>query len=294
VQLPIEKILPELRSTLLTHRNAVLTADPGAGKTTRVPVSLLNEPWLADKKIIILEPRRLAAQRSAIFMAEQLNERAGQTIGYRIRGDNKVSAVTRIEVVTEGILTRMLQDDPTLSDIAIVIFDEFHERSIHADLGLALTLDVQHHLREDLRILVMSATLDGLTLSTLMYNSPVITSEGRTFPVDTHYLSQNNTGKIEPLIVSTILRSLRNDTGDILVFLPGQREIKRVESLLAETDFPEHVDIHLLYGEASSEKQRAALTPALSGRRKVILSTSVAETSLTIDNRFRIIAGLEV
>ena len=283
MQLPIEKILPELRSVFLQHHNVVLSADPGAGKTTRVPLALLNEPWLEEKKIIMLEPRRLAAKRASEFMSKQLGERVGQSVGYRIRGDNKISSATRIEVVTEGILTRMLQDDPTLSGVGIVIFDEFHERSIHADLGLSLTLDVQQHLREDLKILVMSATLDGIAISKLLSDAPVITSEGRTFPVETRYLPQPHTGKIEPLVVSTILRSLRNDTGDILAFLPGQREIRRVESLLSESELPPHVDVHLLFGEAPPEKQQAALSPPINSRRKVILSTNVAETSLTID-----------
>lgn len=283
MQLPIEKILPELRVTLLHHCNVVLTADPGAGKTTRVPLALLNEPWLLNNKIIMLEPRRLAAQRSAIFMAEQIGERVGETVGYRMRGENKTGTGTKIEVVTEGILTRMLQNDPTLSGVAMVIFDEFHERSIHADLGLALAIDIQQKLRSDLRILVMSATLNGVAVSALLNNAPVIASEGKMFPVETRYLSQHYNGSIESLIVSTILRSLRNDFGDILVFLPGQREIKKTESLLHESALPENVDIHLLYGEAPYSKQRAVLIPSVNGRRKVILSTSVAETSLTID-----------
>jgi len=281
--LPVEKIIPELRSTFFEHRNVVLSASPGAGKTTRVPIALLNEPWLAGKKIIMLEPRRLAARRSATFMAEQLGEQVGGTVGYRIRGENKIADFTKVEVVTEGILTRMLQDDPALPQVGIVIFDEFHERSIHADLGLALTLDVQNHLRQDLRLLIMSATLDGIAISSLIGDAPVVVSEGKSFPVETKYLSQEHRGKIEQLVFSTTIRSLRNDTGDILAFLPGQREIRNVELLLLQSELPPNVDIHLLYGEAPAEKQRDALLPALQRRRKIILSTSVAETSLTIN-----------
>jgi len=281
--LPVDTILPDLRSAFNSHQNVVLSAEPGAGKTTRVPHALLGEQWLAGKKLIMLEPRRLAAQRAAIYMAEQIGEKIGETVGYRIRGESKVGKRTRIEVVTEGILTRMLQSDPALPDVALVIFDEFHERSIHADLGLALTLDVQEHLRSDLRILVMSATLDGLAVASLLGDAQVVQSAGRAFPVETRYLDSMPAGQIEPAIVSGILRALREESGDLLVFLPGQREIRRVESLLQDKHIPSDVSVHLLFGDASPETQRAALAPSLSGRPKVILSTSVAETSLTID-----------
>jgi ATP-dependent helicase HrpB len=233
-------------------------------------------------------------------MAKQLGERPGERVGYRIRGDTKVGKGTRIEVVTEGVLTRLLQSDPTLPDIGLVIFDEFHERSIHADLGLALTLDVQEHLRSDLRILIMSATLDGLAIALLLGNARVVKSEGQAFPVTTHYLQHPHDGPLEPLVASTILRALREETADVLVFLPGQREIRRVESLLkhlgslsdlpglrargfSHDALPPNVAVHTLFGDAPPERQQAALAPAPVGRRKVILSTSVSETSLTID-----------
>ncbi|MBI5216629.1 MAG: ATP-dependent helicase HrpB [Ignavibacteriae bacterium] len=281
--LPIENILPELRSTLQTTTNVVLSAEPGAGKTTRVPIALMNESWLSGKKIIMLEPRRLAAQRAASYMAQQIHENVGATIGYRIRGDAKVGAKTRIEVVTEGILTRMIQSEPDLSDVGLLIFDEFHERSIHADLGLALALDVQEQLRDDLRILVMSATLDGISISSLLGNAPVLQSAGRTFPITTHYLKRVHDGAIEPLIVSAIHQTIKEDEGDVLVFLPGQREIRRVESLLLDKELPEEIIIHTLFGEASPKQQQTALATAPNGKRKIILSTSIAETSLTID-----------
>ncbi len=281
--LPIDIILPQIRSAAQTNQSIVLSAEPGAGKTTRVPISLLNEQWLNGKKIIMLEPRRLAAIRSAEYMAEQLGERPGETVGYRIRGESKIGKNTRLEVVTEGILTRMLQEDASLTDVGMVIFDEFHERSIHADLGLALTLDVQENLRQDLKILVMSATIDGTAVSALMNDCPVIKSEGRSFPVTVHYLSQKHEGPIEPIVANTIVRSLRDDEGDILVFLPGQREIKKVESILQKKDLPSTTVLHSLYGDASPDHQRAALTRARPGYRKIILSTNIAETSLTIE-----------
>lgn len=281
--LPIDIILPELRAALSTQKNVVLSAEPGAGKTTRVPISLLNEKWLNGKKVLMLEPRRLAAIRSSTYMSEQLGEKVGETIGYRIRGENRVGKNTRIEVVTEGILTRMIQDDASLPDVGIIIFDEFHERSIHADLGLALSLNVQEHLRNDLKILVMSATLDGIAISSLLDNAPIIKSEGRSFPVETKYLPQHHDGFIEPLVANTIVKALREREGDILVFLPGQREIRRVESLLQEKELSGNIVVHSLYGEASPEKQKSALAVAQTGKRKIILSTNIAETSLTIE-----------
>lgn len=281
--LPIDAVLPETLSALEDHANAVLSAEPGAGKTTRVPLALLRAPWLAGKKVIMLEPRRLAAQRAAGYMAAQIGEKPGETVGYRIRGDAALSKRTRIEVLTEGILTRFLQEDPALGGAGIVIFDEYHERSIHADLGLALTLDVQKHLRPELRILIMSATLDGLALSGLLGDAAIVKSEGRMYPVDTVYLSSIHEGRIEPLIVSTVLRALRESEGDILAFLPGQREIREAESLLLAKDLPPGVAVRTLFGDAPFEHQKAALTPSAKGTRKVILSTSIAETSLTID-----------
>lgn len=293
--LPIDPVVPELCAALQGNGAVVLSADPGAGKTTRVPLVLLEQPWLRDMRLIMLEPRRLAAQRAAAYMAHQLGEEVGETVGYRIRGESALSGRTRLEVVTEGILTRQLQADTGLAGSGIVIFDEFHERSIHADLGLALTLDVQKHLRPDLRILIMSATLDGLALSSLLGGAPVIRSEGRAFPVTTHYLRQPHEGPIEPLVVSTIRRVLRDEPGDLLVFLPGQREIRRVASLLSDAgdaaDLP--IRVVMLYGDAPRSVQHEALAPAPGGLRKVILSTSIAETSLTIDGvRVVIDAGL--
>ena len=282
--LPIEKVLPDILTSLRNHRNVILTADPGAGKTTRVPLALLHEEWLDGKKIVMLEPRRLAARRAAEYMAELLGEHAGATVGYRIRGENKSGRATRVEVVTEGILTRFLQTDASLSGVGLVVFDEFHERSIHADLGLALTLDAQAHVRPDLRILIMSATLDILPLTGMIDDVSTVKSEGRTFPVATRYHDRPHDSHVEPLVAATIARALQEEgRGDVLVFLPGQREIRRVESLLDQKELPENVRVHLLFGEASADQQRLSLAPAPKGTRKVILSTSVAETSLTID-----------
>jgi len=279
---PIESVLTDLRSALASSNKIVLSAEPGAGKTTRIPLALLGESWLSPKRIFLLEPRRLAAQRAASFMAEQLRERVGEIVGYRIRGDQKIGNRTRLDVVTEGILTRLVQDDPTLSDVGLVIFDEFHERSIHADLGLALCLNVQAELRPDLRILVMSATLNGLAISQLLDKAPVIRHEGKPFAVSVQYLEKKDDRPLEKIVASVVGKALRSDAGDILVFLPGQREIRRVDSLLRESEL-RHVNVHMLYGDASPEHQQAALRPAVPGIRKVILSTNIAETSLTID-----------
>ncbi len=291
--LPIDIILPDLITAIKNHRNVILSAEPGAGKTTRVPIALKNESWLDGKKIIMLEPRRVAAQRAAMYMAQLQSEKVGDSIGYRIRGESKISTATKIEIVTEGILTRMIQADPTLPEIGLIIFDEFHERSIHADLGLALALEVQEHLRNDLRILVMSATLDGISLSTLLRDAPIIHSVGKAFPVTVHYSPSKNDTQIERSVVAAINRALKEEHGDILVFLPGQREIRRVESMLDEIKISPHIVIHLLFGEAEYEKQQAALNPDTKGRRKIILSTNIAETSITIEGvRIVIDSGL--
>ena len=293
-RLPIDDILPKLRSVLDTAPSVVLRADPGAGKTTRVPPALLDVPWLAGKRIIMLEPRRLAAQRAAVYMAEERGEKAGQTIGYRIRGEQRVGPETRIEVVTEGILTRMIQDDPSLDGTGLVIFDEFHERSIHADLGLALALDAQAELRPDLRILVMSATLDGLAVATLLGGAPVVESEGRMFPVETRHLAKPAPRELESAVASCVLRSLRCDAGDLLVFLPGQREIRRTETLLTTDGLPEGVELHLLYGEAPAERQQAALRPAGQGARKPGVwepCPGATTTSTLVAFRGRAVAG---
>lgn len=280
--LPIDAVLPELRAKFQNHHVVILSADPGAGKTTRVPLALFNEPWLNASKILMLEPRRLAAQRSASYMASLLGEQTGETVGYRIRGETKVGKSTRIEVVTEGILTRMLQDDPSLDGVGLVIFDEFHERSIHADLGLAFALDTQSHLRPDLRILIMSATIDVERMSLLIEDGATVKSEGKSFPVVTHYLQRPPDEAIETSMLRAIGRALRETSGDVLAFLPGQREIRRVAEAATGTLSGE-VEIHLLYGEAGIAQQQAALLPSTAGRRKIILATNVAETSLTID-----------
>ena len=291
--LPIEQTLPELLEALRATRTVVLTAAPGAGKTTRVPPFLLDQYLRPNQKLVLLEPRRLAAQRAAHFIASQRGERIGQTVGYRIRGDMRVSRETRIEVVTEGILTRMLQHQPDLPGVGLVVFDEFHERSIHADLGLALTLDAQAHLREDLRLLIMSATLDSSGMKRFLPEAEVINSPGKSYPVTTHYLAFSREGRLESQVAQTIQKALAASAGDILVFLPGQREIRRTTESIAEAMQDSTVEVHQLYGEATTEMQQAALAPARQGHRKIILATSIAETSLTIDGvRIVIDAGL--
>ncbi|HCA81329.1 MAG TPA: ATP-dependent helicase HrpB [Bacteroidetes bacterium] len=281
-QFPVEEILPALNGALAASRCAVLSAPPGAGKTTRIPLAILDSPWLRGAKIVMLEPRRLAARRAAAYMSQMLAERVGQTVGYRIRGDAAVGNRTRVEVVTEGILTRMLHANPELPGIGLVIFDEFHERSIHADLGLAFTLDVQKHLRSDLRVLVMSATLDGVGVAKLLGDAPVIKSDGRAFPVETKYAGFTSDKPLEVRVTDAVVRALASGEGDVLVFLPGMREIRRVEEKLLSQSL-EDITVHMLHGDLSPAVQEAALGPAPAGKRKVILSTSIAETSLTID-----------
>jgi ATP-dependent helicase HrpB len=280
--LPIEAALPDLRRALSGRNAAVLVAPPGAGKTTRVPLDLLEAPWLKGRKIILLEPRRLAARAAAARMAQTLGEPVGGTVGLRVRLGSKISARTRIEVVTEGVFTRMILDDPELSGIGAVLFDEFHERSLDADLGLALALDAQGGLREDLRILVMSATLDGARVAQLMGDAPVVASEGRAFPVETRYVERDPNRRIEDSVADLTLRALRADPGSILVFLPGQAEIRRTVDLLAERVGPE-VQLAPLYGALTPAEQDRAVAPAPAGTRKVVLATSIAETSLTIE-----------
>ncbi len=290
MQLPIDTVLPDLKRALHKGPHAVLQAPPGAGKTTGVPLALLNEEWLAGQRIIMLEPRRLAARRAAQRMADVLDEAVGQTVGYRIRFDSQVGSQTRIEVVTEGILTRRMQNDPALTGVGLVVFDEFHERSIHADLGLALCLDTQEVLRQDLRILVMSATLQSELVAALLNEAPIITGQGQTFPVETRYLpppssKPGNTffSSIERNIVNAIRRALVEDQGSILVFLPGEREIRQVERLLNQGGLGRDVLVAPLYGRLSREAQDLAILPAPAGTRKVVLATSIAETSLTIE-----------
>jgi len=289
--LPIEGVLPALREALARSPSAVLQAPPGAGKSTVVPLALLDEPWVAAKRILMLEPRRLAARAVAQRMSQTLGEAVGRTVGYRMRMDTRVSRDTRIEVVTEGVLTRMLQNDPALEGVAVVIFDEFHERSLQADLGLALVLDARENLAPELKVLVMSATLDGAAVARMLGGAPVVTSEGRMFPVETRFAAKGapvlpgppgpgaSADTPEKITAQLIMRALREETGDILVFLPGAREIRRVQSLVESS---EGTRVFPLFGELSPEDQDAALTPSSPGTRKVVLATNIAETSLTI------------
>jgi ATP-dependent helicase HrpB len=283
VTLPIHEALPALKSALAGREAAVLVAPPGAGKTTVVPLALMNEPWAAGGKIIMLEPRRLAARAAASRMAQTLGESVGETVGFRVRLQSKVSTRTRVEVVTEGVFTRMILDDPGLDGVAAVIFDEFHERSLDADLGLALARDAQGLVREDLKILVMSATLDGARISALLGEAPVVESQGRMFPVDTRYLGRDERQRLEERVVRAVERALTEESGSLLVFLPGQGEIRRTETLLRERLRRPDVDVAPLYGALDPAEQDRAVAPAAPGRRKVVLATSIAETSLTIE-----------
>src|SRR5690554_4889179 len=287
-ELPVQAVLPALDQQLATHPCVVLQAPPGAGKTTLVPLALLDSDWLAGKKIILLEPRRLAARAAAERLAQLLGEPVGQTVGYRIRLETRVSAATRIEVVTEGILQRLLQADPELPGVGLVIFDEFHERSLDADLGLALCLQTQQYLRDEqdpLKLLVMSATLDVAAVSRLLDNAPLVSSEGRQYPVQVHYGTAATPGQpLEPLLEQAILQALATESGSLLVFLPGTAEIRRLQRRLehAMNSHPE-VDITPLYGDLDFAAQRQAISPPAAGRRKVVLATPIAETSLTIE-----------
>jgi len=281
--LPIDVVLDRLARTLQDHNAAVLVAPPGAGKTTRVPLALLDAPWTGSGKIIVLEPRRIAARASAERMAYTLRERVGETVGYRVRFGSKVSRATRIEVVTEGIFSRQILDDPELNGVAAVLFDEFHERSLDADLGLALARDAQTGLREDLRILVMSATLDGARVARLLGEAPVIASEGRAFPVETRYPGRKADAPLERQMAETIAMALRADPGSVLAFLPGAAEIRRTQNFLAERVHDASVEIVPLFGALDASAQDRAIAPAPKGHRKVVLATSIAETSLTIE-----------
>ena len=289
--LPINDALPALRAALVAGPYAVLVAPPGAGKTTRVPLALLDAPWRGDGRIIMLEPRRLAARAAAAQMARLLGEAVGDTVGYRVRMDAKISARTRIEIVTEGVFTRMVLDDPELTGTAAVLFDEFHERSLDGDLGLALTIDAAA-LRPDLRVLVMSATLDGARVARLLHDAPVVESLGRAFPVQTIHADPDPLQRLDDQVTSAILAALREHEGSALVFLPGQGEITRVAERLAGR-VPANVDIAPLYGQLTPAEQDRAIRPAEPGRRKIVLATSIAETSLTIDGvRIVIDSGL--
>jgi ATP-dependent helicase HrpB len=277
---PIAEVLPALIQILATHTRLVLEAPPGAGKTTQVPLALLHTHWCSGKKILMLEPRRVAARAAATFMAKQLSEAVGATVGYRIRFENRISAATRIEVVTEGILTRMIQDDPLLDGVGAILFDEFHERHLAGDLGLALALDVQSGLREDLRLVVMSATLDGEKLTRFL-DAQRITSAGRSFPVTTQYFPAKRDEALQFHVRRCIEQARAQHAGDLLVFLPGQREIGHTEAALGSAGF-EALDIIALYGDMPLEKQSAALAPSADGRRRIILATNLAESSVTL------------
>ncbi len=282
-RLPIDDVLASLRESLAARPNLALVAPPGAGKTTRVPLALLDEAWAAGRQIVLLEPRRLAARAAAQRMAETLGEKVGETVGLRIRMESRTSARTRILVVTEGVFTRMILDDPALEGVSAVLFDEFHERSLDADLGLALALDAQAGLREDLRLVAMSATLDGARVAGLMRDAPLIASEGRAFPVETIYLGRDPAERIEAAMSRAILRALDAQRGSILAFLPGQGEIERVARDLSERIRDPAVLIAPLYGALGRRDQDRAVLPAAPGMRKIVLATSVAETSLTIE-----------
>ncbi|MFN6945321.1 MAG: ATP-dependent helicase HrpB [Cytophagaceae bacterium] len=278
--LPVLEVVPELKKRLAETNTVILQAPPGAGKSTILPLQLLEEQWLQGKKILMLEPRRLAARSVANRMAQLLDEETGQTIGYRIRFETKVSSATRIEVVTEGILTRMLQKDNSLDGIGLVIFDEFHERSLHADLSLALCREAQQILREDLRIMIMSATLEGEKLSALLDNAPIITSKGRQYPVEIFYAKEDPGTSVSQAMEKVIKQAYKETEGDILAFLPGTSEILKTKELL-ESSLPQARNLPL-YGDLPQQKQQEALSP-ISGQRKIVLSTSIAETSLTIE-----------
>ncbi|MBI1868789.1 MAG: ATP-dependent helicase HrpB [Methylocystis sp.] len=291
--LPIDGVLSLIGEALSSHPNLVVVAPPGAGKTTRIPLALLDAAWLEGQKIVLLEPRRLAARAAAARMAATLGESVGDTVGLRMRLESKVSARTRIEVVTEGVFARMILDDPLLEGIGAVLFDEFHERSLDADVGLALALDAQGGLREHLRLIAMSATLDGARVASLMRDAPLVESSGRAFPVETRYLGRDAGERVEDAAARAIRRALGEEEGSILAFLPGQAEIGRVASRLAECGLGANVDVAPLHGGLERGEQDRAIAPAAPGRRKIVLATSIAETSLTIEGmRLVIDSGL--
>ncbi len=291
--LPVDELIPMLKEHLNEMGTAVLIAEPGAGKTTRIPLALIHEPWLAQRRIIMLEPRRLAAISAARYMAKMLGERVGQTVGYRVALDTRVSTETRIEVVTEGVLTRMLQSDPSLEQVGLVIFDEFHERNLNADLGLAFTMESKSLLREDLRVLVMSATMEPEPIAALLGEAPVLRSGGRSYPVETYYeqgesaftLYRKPGARIETKVVPVIHKALIEHDGEVLVFLPGMREIRRVQNELENgiSRLPAAVEVVILHGGLKAEQQEQAVRPRTDGTRRVILSTSLAESSITIN-----------
>ncbi len=279
--LPITEIIDDTRRKLAEHNTLILQAPPGAGKSTWLPLQLLNEPWLGGKKIFMLEPRRLAAKTVAARLSSQLDEEPGETVGYRIRFENKTGKSTRLEILTEGILTRMLQQDGALEDAGLVIFDEFHERSLHADLALALCREVQSVLRPELRILIMSATLDGEKLSALLGNAPILTSKGRQYPVTFHYVGSDDQLPLPLQMARTIKRAMKENDGDVLAFFPGAGEISRTAEILEQENTG--AMIYPLYGDMPLQQQQEAIQPDRHGLRKIVLATSIAETSLTIE-----------
>ena len=287
--LPIDDVLQSLCEALAASPRVVLQAPPGAGKTTRVPLALLGEPWLAGAKILMLEPRRIAARAAARRMAQSLGEEVGETVGYRVRMDSRVGPRTRIEVITDGVFTRMIQDRPDLEGVGAVLFDEFHERSLDGDLGLALCLEAQEALRPDLRVVPMSATLDGASLASFLGGCPVIESEGRAYPVTTRWQPRDPRESFEIGVARAIRSALEAETGGVLVFLPGTGEIRRVANALSR--LPSDVDLVMLYGDLSASEQDRAIRPAPEGRRKLVLATSIAETSLTIEGIRIVIDG---
>ncbi|KMY39905.1 ATP-dependent helicase HrpB [Aeromonas caviae] len=290
--LPIVPVLPELFAALDSHTSVILQAPPGAGKSTLLPLELVRQHRLPGR-IIMLEPRRLAARNIASFLARQLGEKVGERIGLRVRGESRTSSQTRLEIVTEGVLTRMLQQDPELTGVSLVIFDEFHERSLHADTALAFAIESQQGLRDDLKLLVMSATLDGMALERLLPGAPVVRSEGRGFPIEYHYRPANRQQWLEPQVGAVVLEALASQAGSALVFLPGQGEIERLAQWL-EGRLPGDVTLAPLYGRLDLAAQQAAIEPAPAGRRKLVLTTNVAETSLTIEGISVVIdSGLE-
>jgi len=292
MSLPIDELLPQIVATLAEHPSVVVQAPPGAGKTTRVPLALLDATWLGNKKIIMLEPRRIAARAAARFMATTLGERVGETVGYRVRLDSKTGPRTRIEIVTEGILTRLLQEDPELNEYGVVIFDEFHERNLHSDLGLALCIDSQQGLREDLKVIVMSATLDGAAVSKLLDDAPMLTSEGRSYPVAIRHQAINHSFARERRafleeVAQRIRHALKEESGSVLVFLPGAAEIRLVhvalQKALLDTQRDDDIVLAPLFGKQTAAEQDAAIQPASAGKRKIVLASAIAETSLTIE-----------
>ncbi len=291
--LPIDEALPALTAALRASNAAVLVAPPGAGKTTRVPLVLAGEPWATNKKILVLEPRRLAARAAAERMAATLGEKVGDTVGLRVRFGSKVSRKTRIEVVTEGVFTRLILDDPSLEGIAAVLLDEFHERSLDADLALALAREAQQGLRDDLKLLAMSATLDGARVAKLLGGAAVIESAGRAFEVETRYLGRDQRAPVEQQVTDAVTRALRADPGSVLAFLPGAAEIRRAETQLRDRIGDPSIDVVTLYGALDAQTQDRAIAPAPPGKRKVVLATSIAETSITIEGvRIVIDSGL--